>query len=170
MLIGNIIKKVYFPREILPISIATSGAINFIISTLIILAFVIFSNVGLSYYILLYPVILLIQYILILGISFIVSAITVYIRDIEHIIGVILMAAFYTTPIVYKLEQLPENLRIIMKANPMTYIINGYRDIFYYQQLPNMRHLGILLMLSLMLLIIGYFVFKKLQKGFAEEL
>ena len=80
------------------------------------------------------------------------------------------MAAFYTTPIVYKLEQLPENLRIIMKANPMTYIINGYRDIFYYQQLPNMRHLGILLMLSLMLLIIGYFVFKKLQKGFAEEL
>lgn len=170
MLIGNIIKKVYFPREILPISIATSGAINFIISTLIILAFVIFSNVGLSYYILLYPVILFIQYILILGISFIVSAITVYIRDIEHIIGVILMAAFYTTPIVYKLEQLPENLRIIMKANPMTYIINGYRDIFYYQQLPNMRHLGILLMLSLMLLIIGYFIFKKLQKGFAEEL
>ena len=80
------------------------------------------------------------------------------------------MAAFYTTPIVYKLEQLPENLRIIMKLNPMTYIINGYRDIFYNQQLPNFRHLGIITISSLVLLIIGYFIFKKLQKGFAEEL
>lgn len=167
---GNIIKKVYFPREILPISIATSGAINFVISTLIILGFVIFSPLGLSWQILWYPVILLIQYILILGISFILSAITVYIRDIEHIVGVVLMAAFYTTPIVYKLEQLPENLRIIMKLNPMTYIINGYRDIFYYQQCPNFEHLGILCVTSIILLIIGYFIFKKLQKGFAEEL
>lgn len=80
------------------------------------------------------------------------------------------MAAFYTTPIVYKLEQLPENLRIIMKLNPMTYIINGYRDIFYYQQCPNFEHLGILCVASIILLIIGYFIFKKLQKGFAEEL
>lgn len=167
---GNIIKKVYFPREILPISIATSGVINFIISSIIILCFVIFSDLGLSWYISLYPVILLVQYVLILGISFIVSAITVYIRDLEHIIGVVLMAAFYTTPIVYRLEQLPENLRIIMKLNPMTYIINSYRDIFYYQQLPNIRELGLLFVISLVLLIVGYFIFKKLQKGFAEEL
>jgi len=161
---------VYFPREILPISIATSGVINFVISSIIILGFVIFSDLGLTWYILLYPAVLFVQYILTLGISFILSAVTVYIRDIEHIVGVVLMAAFYTTPIVYKLEQLPENLRIIMKLNPMTYIINGYRDIFYYQQLPNMRHLGYLLGASLTLLIIGYFIFKKLQKGFAEEL
>lgn len=167
---GNIIKKVYFPREILPISIATSGAINFIISSIIILGFVVFSNLGLTWYVLLYPIILLIQYILILGISFIVSAVTVYIRDLEHIIGVVLMAAFYTTPIVYKLEQLPENLRIIMKLNPMTYIINGYRDIFYYQQMPNFAELGILLGMSLILLIAGYLIFNKLQKGFVEQL
>ena len=61
---GDIIKKVYFPREILPISVVTSGAVNFMISTIIILAFVIFSPVGLSWYLLLYPFILLIQYIL----------------------------------------------------------------------------------------------------------
>lgn len=167
---GNIIKKVYFPREILPISIATSGAINFVISSIIILGFVVFSNLGLTWYVLLYPIILLVQYILILGISFIVSAITVYVRDLEHIIGVVLMAAFYTTPIVYKLEQLPENLRIIMKLNPMTYIINGYRDIFYYQQMPNFGELGILLAISLVLLVVGYLIFNKLQKGFVEQL
>lgn len=167
---GDIIKKVYFPREILPISVVTSGAVNFIISTIIILAFVIFSGVGLSWNILLYPFVLLVQYILLLGISFIISSITVYFRDLEHIIGIVLLAAFYGTPIVYKLEQLPDNLQMLMKFNPMTHIINGYRDIFYYHQMPNMKILGILLSISLAITIIGYFIFKKLQKGFAEEL
>ncbi len=167
---GDIIKKVYFPREILPISVVTSGAVNFMISTIIILLFVIFSPVGLSWYILLYPFILLIQYILLLGIAFIVSSITVYFRDLEHIIGIVLMAAFYGTPIVYKLEQLPQQLQIIMQLNPMTHLINAYRDIFYYHQMPNMKVLGILLALSLILAVVGYFIFKKLQKGFAEEL
>ncbi len=167
---GDIIKKVYFPREILPISVVTSGAVNFMISTIIILAFVIFSPVGLSWYLLLYPFILLIQYILLLGISFIVSSITVYFRDLEHIIGIILMAAFYGTPIVYKLEQLPHSLQILMQLNPMTHIINGYRDIFYYHQMPNMKALLILLGISLALTVVGYFIFKKLQKGFAEQL
>ncbi len=167
---GDIIKKVYFPREILPISVVTSGAVNFVISTIIILAFVIFSGIGISKYILLYPFILLVQYVLLLGISFIVSAITVYFRDLEHIIGIILMAAFYGTPIVYKLEQLPANLQILMKLNPMTHLINAYRAIFYYHQLPNMKMLGILLIASIGLTVVGYYIFKKLQKGFAEQL
>lgn len=167
---GDIIKKVYFPREILPISVVTSGAVNFIISTSIILIFVVASGLGISKYILLYPVILLIQYILLIGIAFIVSSITVYFRDLEHIIGVVLMAAFYGTPIVYKLEQLPTNLQIIMQLNPMTHLINAYRDIFYYQQMPNFKVLGILFVISLALTVVGYFIFKKLQKGFAEEL
>lgn len=167
---GDIIKKVYFPREILPISVVTSGAVNFMISTIIILAFVIFSGIGISKYILLYPFILLVQYILLLGISFIVSAVTVYFRDLEHIIGIILMAAFYGTPIIYKLEQLPANLQILMKLNPMTHLINAYRAIFYYHQLPNMKMLGILLIASIGLTVVGYYIFKKLQKGFAEQL
>lgn len=171
-IIGNadIIKKVFFPREILPISVVTSGTINFIISTIIILAFVLASGIGFSKFILLYPVILLVQYFLLLGIGFIVSAVTVYVRDLEHIIGIILMAAFYGTPIVYKIEQLPANLQIIMKLNPMTHLINAYRDIFYYQRMPDIKILAIILGLSLVLTVIGYFVFKKLQKGFVEQL
>lgn len=170
--IGNadIIKKVYFPREILPISVVTSGAVNFVISTIIILAFLFAAGLGVTKYILLYPVILLIQYLLLIGIAFIVSSITVYFRDLEHIIGVVLMAAFYGTPIVYKLEQLPANLQVLMKLNPMTHLINAYRDIFYYQQMPNITALGVLFAIALGLTIIGYFIFKKLQKGFAEEL
>lgn len=167
---GDIIKKVYFPREILPISVVTSGAVNFIISTIIILVFLFASGLGITKYIIFYPFILLIQYILLIGIAFIVSSITVYFRDLEHIIGVILMAAFYGTPIVYKLEQLPANLQVFMQLNPMTHLINAYRDIFYYQQMPNFKMLGLLLAIAIGLTVIGYFIFKKLQKGFAEEL
>lgn len=167
---GNIIKKVFFPREILPISVVTSGAVNFVISTIIILAFLIFSGLGLTPYILLYPFVLLVQYLLILGISFILSSVTVYFRDLEHIVGIVLLAAFYGTPIVYKLEQLPQNLQTLMKLNPMTHIINGYRDIFYYQQMPDMKSLFILLAISTILTVVGYMIFQKLQKGFAEEL
>ena len=167
---GNIVQKVYFPREILPISIVASGAINFLISTIIIVAFVIFSGLGLTPLVLLYPVVLFVQCLLLLGISFIVSAVTVYIRDIEHFIGVVLMAAFYITPIVYRIEQLPENLRFIMQINPMTYIINAYRDVFYYKQMPDFGELGIVFAASCVLVVIGYGIFKKLQKGFVEQL
>ena len=80
------------------------------------------------------------------------------------------MAAFYGTPIVYRLEDLPHNLQMLMQINPMTHIINAYRDIFYYQQMPNMKVLGILFVGAIILTIIGYFIFKKLQKGFAEQL
>ena len=167
---GDIIKKVYFPREILPISVNTSGAVNFMISTIIILAFTIFSGLGLTWYVLLYPIVLLVQYILQLAIGFIVSSITVYFRDLEHIIGIILMAAFYGTPIVYRIDQLPAKLQIVMNLNPMTHIINAYRAIFYYKEMPDFRALGILTGISFALLIIGYLIFRKLQKGFAEEL
>ena len=167
---ANIIKKVYFPREILPISIVTSEMVNFIISTIIILAFVIAYGIGFSCYIVFYPVILIIQYILLIGISLLVSSITVYIRDLQHFIGILLQLLFYATPIVYGLDIIPQSFRWILKINPMSYIIDGYRSIFYYQRMPDFVGLGIVLAISVILCIIGYLIFNKLQKRFAEEL
>ena len=167
---GNIIKKVYFPREILPISVVTSGTINFLISTLIIFAFLIIFGLGITKYVLYFPIILIIQYFLQLGISFILSSVTVYLRDLEHLIGVALQLLFYATPIVYAAESIPEDFKFIIEYNPMTYIINGYRDIFYNQTSPDMLALGILFVISIALCIVGYLIFNKLQKGFAEEL
>ena len=167
---GNILKKVYFPREILPISVVTSEAVNFLISTIIILAFVIFSGLGVTKYILVYPLIFIAQYLLLLAISFIVSSICVYIRDLQHFIGVFLQLLFYATPIVYAADTIPENFAWILKLNPMTYIINGYRDIFYNQTMPDINAILILIAVVLIAIVVGYLIFNKLQKGFAEEL
>ena len=167
---GNIIKKVYFPREILPISVITSEAVNFVISTIIILAFVCGYGIGISKYVIFYPVILLIQYILLIGISLIVSSITVYFRDLQHFIGILLQLLFYATPIVYAPNTIPENFQWILKFNPMTYVINGYRDIFYYKQMPDLSSMVMVLGVGLIVCLAGYFIFNKLQRRFAEEL
>ena len=108
---GNILKKVYFPREIIPISITTSQLVNFLITCIIMAVFIIFSGVGFSVHALLFPLLVLIQYILILGLTFILSALTVFVRDIDYFVSVILMLGFYATPIVYQGEMLPRNSR-----------------------------------------------------------
>ena len=167
---GGIIKKVYFPREILPISVNTSGLINYLISCLIILIFLIFSGLGISWYIIFLPFIILIQYILLQGIIFITSAINVYVRDAEYIINFFVMMLFYATPILYSSTLFPEKFRWILNLNPMTTIIESYRAIFYYQTFPNFKMLFYVTLFSIILLFVGLAIFKKLKKGFAEEL
>lgn len=170
-ILGNadIIKKVYFPREILPLSTATSGLVNYFISVPIILLFLLFSGIGFSFNILWLPLIALIQYILTIAIILITSAIDVYVRDAEYIINFFVTMLFYATPVLYSTSLFPEKFRWLLYLNPMTTIINSYRDIFYYKQMPDMIPLLLVLLFSLLLTGIGIVVFKKLKKGFAEE-
>ena len=167
---AGIIKKVYFPREILPIAVNTSGLINFLISCIIIFIFLIFSGVGFSVYILFLPIILLVQYILQLAIILITSAVNIYVRDAEYIINFFVNMLFYATPILYSASMF-ENTKFawIIDINPMASIISSYRNILFYQTMPELKTLGITLLFSVILLIIGFKIFGKLQKGFAEE-
>ena len=167
---GNIIKKVYFPREIIPISVVTAETINFLISTLIILGFVIFGGIGISKYILYYPLVLTAQYLVILAISFIISSICVYFRDLQHFIGIILQLLFYATPIVYSQDSIPPEYQWILKYNPMTYIVNAYRNIFYYKTAIDLESMILLIIIAIGGCVCGYWIFSKLQKGFAEQL
>lgn len=167
---GNVVKKVYFPRSILPISVVTSGAINFLISTIIIIIFAIVTGLGITQYILFYPLILIVQYLITLGIVLILSSITVYLRDLQHIIGVFLQVLFYATPIVYATDSIPSKYSFILTLNPMSHVITAYRDIFYNQQTPNLQILVILFIIGILICVIGYAIFSKLEKRFAEEL
>lgn len=168
---AGIIKKVYFPREILPISINISGVINFIISCLIICIFLICSGIGFSWYILFLPLIVLTQFVLQQGIIFITSAINVYIRDAEYIINFIINMLFYATPILYSAQLFANSpLKWIIQINPMATIINCYRDVLFYQSMPHIKSLLIVLLASYILCLIGLKIFRRLEKGFAEEL
>ena len=166
---ADIIKKVYFPRVILPISSVTSALVNFLISCIIIVIFALISGVGIGYSLLFLPIVALIQYIFTLGIVFILSAVEIYVRDIEHIINFFVGMLFYVTPILYTPDFVPENFSFLLKLNPLAYLIEAYHSIFYYKQIPNLTDLGIVFVLSAFIFTLGYMIFNKLQKGFAEE-
>lgn len=168
---SNIIKKVYFPRAILPISVVTAGLINFLISSIIIVLFVLLGGVGISYHLLYLPFVALIQYIFTLALVFLVSSVNVYIRDTEYIVNFIINMLFYATPVLYSYELFKgSNLLWLFKLNPLAHIINAYRDIFYVHTTPNLVNLFLVLIFSLIFLFLFYLVFKKLEKGFAEEM
>jgi len=167
---GNIIKKVYFPREIIPISVVTAETINFLISTIIILGFVIIGGIGINKFLFFYPIVLITQFLIILAFSFVVSGICVYFRDLQHFIGIILQLLFYAAPIVYSQDSIPSEYDWILKLNPMTYIINAYRDIFYYQKSIEIIPIIMLIFIGIVGCFVGYKFFNKLQKGFAEQL
>ena len=163
---SGIIKKVYFPREILPISVVLSGLVNFFISCLIILVFCVFSGVGVSWHIILVPVIAVIQFLFTLGLVFALSAINIYIQDTEYIVQFVLNMLFYATPILYTATDLPANFAMLLNLNP---ILTSYRDLFMYHILPGIKTIMILVVISVLVCIIGYMIFKKLERGFAEQ-
>lgn len=167
---GGIVKKVYFPREILPISTATSNLINFLITQIIVLIALLVSGIGIGKSIIIFPIIVIIQYLLQLGLSFIFSAITVYIRDVEYIINIFMMLMFYLCPIVYEPSMIPDKFITLFKLNPMFHIVSFYRTILYDKQIPNLTEIGQVLILCIIILLIGYGIFNKLKKKFAEEL
>lgn len=167
---SNLIKKVYFPREILPISVVTSGMVNFFISCLIIMLFAIFGGLGISWHIVFVPLVAIVQYLVQLGFVFILSAFNVYVKDVEYMVSFLLNLVFYATPILYTADMFAgSKFAWIFKVNPMAYIVDSYRRIFYAHMLPNFKQLGVLFLCSLLLVFIGYSIFKKLEKRFAEE-
>ncbi len=174
VILGNagIIKKVYFPREILPISVVTSGLINFLISCIVMILFIIFSGIGFSINILFLPLVILAQYLFTLGIIFITSAINVYVRDLEYIINFIIQMLFYGTPILYSVDMFanaPKVISTLININPMGVIITSYRDILYWKNIPHINSLLVVIIGSLLLCLFGLMIFRKLSKGFAEE-
>ena len=102
--------------------------------------------------------------------AFIVSSLSVYFRDLLHLLGIIIQLLFYATPIVYASSSVPEGFQWIIKINPMSYLIEAYRNIFYYKVPPDFQGLLIVLAMGIVLCIVGYMIFKKLERRFAEEL
>nr|WP_295277339.1 ABC transporter permease [uncultured Blautia sp.] len=167
----EMVKKIYFPRQILPISFTISQFVNMLLSFVVIFIVLIFSGIKFNFKALAcLPVIMLVQFILCLGITFVVSALTVYLRDLEYILSIISMAWMYLTPILYPIENVPEAYRGICYINPMTSIIVAYRDILYSSKVPEMGTLVIAVFMGILLLAIGLVSFEHLQRHFAEEL
>lgn len=166
---ASILKKVYFPREVLPLAVVISNTIQYFFSAVIIFIALLVSGVGISWVAIFLPLIVLVQAIFSLGLIMILSAANVYIRDVQYIMNPVMMIWMYACPILYSISMVPEKFLKLYKLNPMTLIMQEYQNILYNKTLPDFRNLGIVFLVSIAFLIIGYLVFNKLQRRFAEE-
>lgn len=166
----DMVAKIHFPRQVLPIAHVTASFVNMLLCFIVVLLVCAFGlGLNLPLLPLLIPV-MLTEYLLALGLCFIVAGVTVYFRDLEHITGIFVMLWQFLTPIMYPVDAVPEKLRDVFMLNPMTPIISCYRDILYYQQVPQLSNLALSIGFGVFFLIIGWLLFGHLQKHFAEEL
>lgn len=167
----NLVTKIYFPREVLPISFVTSNFINMIYSFAVVLAVVILMGDHVNLLAWMYlPIVMVIEYLLALGCTLITSSVTVFFRDLQYILGIIAMAWQFLTPVMYSVDMVPDRLMPLFLMNPMTSIIVAYRDILYYGQIPAVGTLVLPLVISMIVLVMGELLFHRIQRYFAEEL
>jgi ABC-2 type transport system permease protein len=166
---ANLVKKIYFPRDILPISYVLSNFINLLFGLMVLLfVLVIFRAPSLRFLYFL-PIIIIIHLIFTVGLALLVSCGNVYIRDISHILNVALMFWFYLTPVFYPVSMVPPKFHTVYMLNPMVSIISMYRNILFEGNLPSGMNIIIMLLVAMGMLVFGLFVFKRYASSFAKE-
>lgn len=185
--VGNahIIKKVYFPREALPISLILANLVHFLIALPVYFALARVMNVPviggpLSPWIVLLPVVIAVQVVFTLGIVLILGTVNVFYRDTQLILEVVMLAWFFLTPIIWDVSRLPETATIlglqlplarwVYYLNPMASIIATYRDILYWGWRPALDFFIRTAITALIVLAVGYSVFRRYSRAFGEEL
>lgn len=173
MINGNLIKKILFPAEVLPVVTVTSNLIHFFFGLPILLLFLLLMGRPLTPYALLLPVVIFVQYVFSLGFSLMISSLTVHFRDIKDILANWLTFWFFATPIIYAMSfpsiQKSAALRLMLNLNPMTHIIQGYQYCLFYGSIFHWKRLGVALLVSLVMFVLGYMIFDRLRDSFPEE-
>ena len=168
---AEMVKKIYFPREVLVVAEVTAKLVNMLLSFIVMAGFLLVSGVGFGPQLVLLPLIVLIEYTFALGCAFFAASVTVYLRDLEYVIGVVLMAWIWATPIMYDLQIVHDPvLQRLLYLNPMTTIIACYHYILYNHTWPRAWDMCVPAVAALFALVVGYLVFGKLNRRFVEEL
>lgn len=165
---ANLVKKTVFPLEIFSVVDTLAGLIHSLFGMAIILCgIVIMKDQPLHSTIFLLPVIMIPQLLLTLGLGWFLSSVAVFFRDVSELVRIILRGFMFLTPIMYPLERVPMRLRYYIALNPMTSIVEGYRDVMLRGEWPNWD-IGLVVIFGLSLSILGFIWFMKTKKAFAD--
>ena len=172
---GNLIKKIRFPLEVLPIMNVVTNMVHFLLGVPILVFFIVLfgKGLGFSFWFFFFPVAVLVQFVFIMGLCFLVSALTVHFRDLKDILTNLLQLWFFATPIIYPLMtpviQQHKSLVFVLSLNPMTHIIEAYHYTFFFTSLPHWKKLPVTFIVGLIFFYIGYLIFDRLRDTFVEE-
>jgi len=164
----NLITKIYFPREVFPISAVLGKIIDLGLGVLVLIAMLALFHVRLSGWILFTIPVLLVQIALMLGLTFMLSSANLFYRDVRHIMPLLTQIWMYVSPIVYNLDRVPHKYLRLYMLNPMAGMVDAYRRVALEGVPPIWNYLGYSAVFSIVVLLLGYWMFKKLEPKFAE--
>jgi len=164
-----IVRKVYFPLQLLPLSAVLAISVNFGINLGLLLVLTLIFHAHLALSMLMLPLLVLLQIVFTFGLGSVLAAVQVYFRDVQYFLSILITAWFFLTPIVYSLELVPARLRPLLGINPMAWDITSFQDIWFYGRLPNWTLLFGFAAVSLLSLLLGIIVYGRLSLRFAEE-
>jgi lipopolysaccharide transport system permease protein len=164
----NLVTKIYFPREIMPLAAILASLVDFLVAALIFVGMMVLYQVRLSPSLVTVPLILFIQLTLMTGIVLLISALTVFYRDIRFAVPVGVQLWMYLTPIIYPLSMVPERFRSLYMLNPMAGVIDSYRRVILLGEWPQMTYLALAAVVSVVLLVGAYGFFKRAEGAFAD--
>jgi len=167
---ANLVKKVYFPREILPLSIVLSSLVQFLLTFVILIPALLLFKIKLGLPILFLPFIILFQLSFTLGLSLILSALNVFFSDVRHLLEIFLQIWFWLTPIIYPVSLVPERFQAIYKLNPAVLFVESYRNSLLYNKALTLTELLSLFVVGVVFLMLGQLVFSSYSRKFAEEI
>ena len=166
----NYVKKVVFPIEILPIIAMGAALFHSLVSmSVLLIAFIIF-NGYLNWTIIFTPLVLLPLVILTLGLSWILASLGVFLRDVSQTVAIITTVLMFLAPVFYPITAVPEKFRPFIMANPVTFIIEQSREVLIWGHLPNWIGLIVYTLVATLVAWLGYALFQKTRKGFADVL
>ena len=171
-ILGNasLVTKVYFPRWLLVLSSNLANLIGSSLEFAVLFPLLIYMGMKVTVLAFFLPIILMFEFMLIIGISFILAALNVYYRDFNQIWDITLQLGFFLCPIIYGTGLIPERYLLVYSLNPMTRVIEAIRKILYHNVLPTLADFMIVLASGLILILAGHLIFSRLEPGFAEEI
>ncbi len=167
---ASLVTKVYFPREILVMAAVFSKIIDLLLGVLILLGLMVVYSEAPSWTIVWVPAIFAIQLLFTVGLALPLAALNLYFHDVRYLVGVVLLAWFYMTPILYPVDIVPERFKIIFDLNPLALVVNAYRRVLLMETSPGWDRLLLGFAAAFLTFVIGYYIFKRMEAGFADRI
>jgi ABC-type polysaccharide/polyol phosphate export permease len=163
---AELLKKIRVAKSIFPLAALIANVINFLLSLLPLLLILAFLRFPFHWTWIYLPIPLISLFLFAAGCAFFFATANVFFRDVSHIVQIILSGWFYLSPVLYSIDFLPQKYRLLLRFNPMLYILNGFRMAIYYGQLPTLQNMAASLSLGAITLLLGYSVFRRFERSF----
>lgn len=167
---ASLVTKVYFPREILVVATVFSKIVDLLFGVLILLGLMAFYSEYPSWTLVWVPAIFAMQLLFTVGISLPLAALNLFFHDVRYLVGVILMIWFYITPIIYPLDIVPERYKMLFELNPLSRVVNAYRRVLLDGTSLGMESFLVGMGAALLVFLLGYYLFKRMEAGFADRI